>query len=235
MPLGRILELLAGSKAPDTSDVKRRLDALEKSTTELQGELRKTATDLHNKVFDAHKVFTTGMFSLVALLLGYIGVVNRLDVNKATADVRQATTEMQNRVKEAIGDALKRPSIQIYYQGQKLDGQTFEVTASNPTYYFKSIFLSNDGERIADRVTIRLFATSQVFFNPSGDWFDTQSSDTNYPFCYTWNSAVTISAKDEYPIALGSISMGGTNRDLKLQVYYSDTPAVAKFRIVEKK
>jgi hypothetical protein len=76
----RRLEKLESSpqlpSAPTVPEIERRFAALEKSVSDLNG-----------RIFDGHKWFVTVLFSAVAVMLAFFGLLSRWDVKDSTAQL----------------------------------------------------------------------------------------------------------------------------------------------------
>ena len=117
-------------------DAERRLKALEDSVIEI----RKSHLEAH-KWFTS--IFLTVVFSLVGILLAYMGNQSKNDVRASMEDMRtdvhESTKEMAAKVNGAIGEmqknfqnlageSLKKPLLTIATRTGFLDGQVFDIS-----------------------------------------------------------------------------------------------------------
>jgi hypothetical protein len=245
--LRSILEWLANIKTTEdrtkAEDAERRARETESANLERRmSALEKANAELNTKVFDHQKWIGTTLVSVIAIVLTIVGIgtaiISRIDVKDSTGAmerrVNSAIGDMQKDFALLAGDALKKPSIRIDYQGQQLDGQTLE-TGAGMMFSSQTIFLHNAGEKLADHISIRLYTSAKVYPN-NGRWYEeSSSSDTNYPFSFLYGAPVSINAQDDYLIEPFGFQLSASPTKFKLQVYYNGTTSVANFSLAIKK
>jgi len=238
MPLSKILDWLTNEgRSAKTDEAERRVKELEsKILNDRMAAIEKASSDqnakisdLNTKVFDSQKWIGTALIGSASFVLIILGVWSKLDMSHMEKRIDNAITNMQGQFALLAGEALKRPVIQINYQGKALNGEVFEVTPSNPSLLLGVVFLRNDGAKMAEHITIRLNASTPIPY--VGYWNAVRTSDTNYPNCMSWETPVSINANDEYALEMGPLNPG----DFKLQVYYNGTNSIANFKVAVKK
>jgi hypothetical protein len=174
-------------------EIDRRLTALEKSTA-----------DLNNRIFDSHKWFVTVLFSAVAVLLGVYGVMSRLDVRDSTNEMQQkvdkATSEMEKKVQSFVGEALKKPFLEVVTaDDQPLDGTTnivFDNRMGN-VYQIYTVFLKNTGDKRTEPISVR-YSLGQGFeidWDARNDWEQAPAGGKDFLYSfYSRRTTTTIAA-----------------------------------------
>jgi hypothetical protein len=174
-------------------EIDRRLTTLEKSTA-----------DLNNRIFDSHKWFVTVLFSAVAVLLGVYGVMSRLDVRDSTNEMQQkvdkATSEMEKKVQSFVGEALKKPFLEVVTaDDQPLDGTTnivFDNRMGN-VYQIYTVFLKNTGDKRTEPISVR-YSLGQGFeidWDARNDWEQAPAGGKDFLYSfYSRRTTTTIAA-----------------------------------------
>ncbi len=170
-----------------SEDVERRVGSVEQSINELR-----------KNQLEGHKWFTTVMFTLVALLLTVLGISSKSDVREAVRDMRTelrngsqdeqakieaATREMEKRFVALSGEVLKKPLLTISDKQGLLDGRKFELT-SGSAFPIYPMFLTNEGNKKSDPLSIRLYMSEDLFANGSMDWSKVTTNDKEFPVSY---------------------------------------------------
>ena len=213
-------------------------------------ELEKSLTERHLAQITRIFGITTGLIGLFALLvtvaITVLGWMARSDTKDASKKMDDAGKEMKSEVKQAIsdmnqkfemlaGETLKKPRLEILYEGHPLDGRAFEIPQSSGALRLGTIFLHNSGNKRIEYITTRLYATRGITLN--GDWQAFTSPDTNWPVAYILlgTRGIGIDAKETFSFDEAgwiNLSFPITNGACKLDIYYGvEQPAEAKFDV----
>jgi tetrahydromethanopterin S-methyltransferase subunit G len=238
-------------KNDEQNEIKRRLEVLEKSVSDLNNNLVEKHLRTITLVFSC----VTGLIALCALLVTFLGYISKSDVHDSTRDmesrmdktsaeleakVDKTTSEMERKFEALSGEALKKPSLQILFGDQLLDGQEFKIS-SNSQLPFYPLFFKNNGDKKSDPLSIRLYCSTDIGLNGGEYWQRIPSNDKDYPFCYYFMSesrtmGIGVAPKETWAIAgtyEDNVSFVMTNVfNCKLLAFYgADEPAEAKFVI----
>lgn len=208
----------------DFGEAKRRLEALEKS-----------ASDLNNRVFDWQKTFTTIVFVALSAMLTVYGVMSRMEVRDLTAKVDRSIEEMKRNFDELSREAVRKPIVEIVHKNKPLNGQTVPSGTS-----LRPLFLKNVGSKSTEPISIRFFCSSEISMSSSSQMIP--SVDPDFPFSYyvyLGNQTVTIGAGEAFVFdeAFSFSYSGGATSNVvcKLHIYYGgDKPAEALFSVSPK-
>ncbi|HEY5504614.1 MAG TPA: hypothetical protein VIK28_05600 [Sedimentisphaerales bacterium] len=214
-------------------EIERRLAALEKSTA-----------DLNNRIFDSHKWFVTILFSAVAVVLTVYGVMSRLDVKDSTAAmekrVESKTSEMQAKVQALVGEALKKPVLEVVTaDDQPLEGKTNVVYGGGGDFQIYTVFLKNTGDKRTEPVSIRvsLGASFQYGYNGSHDWEQAPTSEKDFAISFYSTRTTTTIAPGQTVNMLSLPIMGDLSKPAlcELEVFYGgEKPVRTRFYISTK-
>lgn len=236
----------------EEKELMRRLEKLQSKLSESETDrrlaaLEKSVSELNSRIFDGHKWFVTVLFSAVAVMLTFFGLFSRWDVKDSTAAmerrVDEKTREMELKVQTIVGDALKKPSLELLYDQLPLDGQTIELNASGnispTTFYLNSLFLRNSGQKRTDPVSM-VISTSRSFdlnWSPQ-QWEGGQSFDKNYAEAISSTRHTTIDAGETVNVQQLALSYDPfrspitSNILCKMEVFYGgQKSAEAKFQL----
>jgi hypothetical protein len=239
-------------KNDERNEIKRRLEVLEKSVSDLNNSLVEKHLRTITLVFSC----VTGLIALCALLVTFLGYISKSDVHEATKDmesrldktsgdletkVDKETSDMERKFEALSGQALKRPSLQILFGDQLLDGQEFTISSGGQLPFYP-LFFKNDGDKRSDPLSIRLYCSTDIGLNVGEDWQRIPSNDKIYPFIYYYLSdsrtmGIGVAPKETWTISSGDFSerLYPTITNVvncKLLVFYgADEPAEAKFVI----
>jgi hypothetical protein len=233
--MGALLKLLGieADNSQEASELRKRLDAAEKSVGELNARLKNVEdglSELRKFHWERHKWFATIMFGLVGVLLSGLGIWSKIDVDRAV-------DRAERQIKDALGTTLKKPAIHIFTTTGRLDGQQVSIPPTGYSFPTIPVFLTNDGDKSTDPVSIRLFLSD--VFQLQDYWTQTASNDKEYPIEYylAWPSGhgPSVASKETWTLATqGTFRWQAQTNVLrcKLLVYYgSEDPAQANFEL----
>lgn len=253
-----------GSEAENIQSQVEELKRAEKDSERRLTELEDSVKEIRRSHLEAHKWFTsiflTVVFSLVGILLAYMGNQSKNDVRASMedmkSDVHESTKEMASKVNGAIaemeknfnnlaGESLKKPLITIATRTGFLDGQVFDISKDR-NFPILPLFLKNEGNKKTGGLSIRLATSSDLGLQNNGwDWQPVESNQKDLPFSYYFRGSsageligiapqetLTFTGGQMLPrlFPTGLITNGII--DCKLQIYYeAEKPAEAKFQL----
>jgi hypothetical protein len=211
-------------------EIERRLTALEKSTA-----------DLNNRIFDSHKWFVTILFSAVAVVLTVYGVMSRLDVKDSTTEMEKRvdskTSEMEAKVRALVGEALKKPVLEVVTaDNQPLEGKTNVVYGDGSEFQIYTVFLKNTGDKRTEPVSIRVSLGSdfRLGYDTRNDWEQAPTSEKDFAISFYSKRTTTTIAPGQtlnvQPLAIqGDLSRPAL---CELEVFYGgEKPVRTRFYI----
>jgi len=200
--------------------------------------------------FDSFKAYTTVLFTALALLLGVLGVLSRIEVRDQVRDMQnqfdKQETALQKKFDEFAGESLKRPQIELLHNGVPLEGQSVSVPF-NPNVWPKnatidSLFIRNTGDRTTEPIALR-FAISrpvQLTYNRNPNWELSTSYEKQYAAAFYSSKQVAVHPGETFNIqplvldwAMGAPADNvATTALCKLEVFYGDAkPSEALFTV----
>jgi hypothetical protein len=211
-------------------ETERRLTALEASIV-----------NLNNRIFDSHKWFVTILFSAVAVLLAVYGVMSRLDVRDSTNEMRskveKATSEMEAKVQSFVGEALKKPFLEIVTaDDQPLEGKTNIVYSEmgQKYHHIYSIFLKNSGEKRTESISVRISFPPGFQLDERNEWEEAPTGGKDFAVSfYSRRTTTTIAPSQKLNLQPLPFS-GDLSRPMlcELEVFYGgDKPARDRFYV----
>jgi hypothetical protein len=159
--------------------------------------------------------------------------------------------DFEDRFDKLSGETLKKPNLQIKYQGKFLDQQVIHIAKSQKGFLLPQISIENNGEREVTLPSINIFFSTNIEklnLKPEHGfiesyWEERPSSETMYPKQFEYviygvrEDLATISPKEVDNISateILGISDSVTEIDCMMKVYYAtQPPAVARFRLIK--
>jgi len=198
--------------------------------------------------FDSFKVYTTVLFTSLALLVGISGVLSRIEVRDQMKEMQtqfdKQAAVLQKKFEDFAGESLKRPQIQLLHDGRLLEGQSiplpFQANVSPKSATIDSLFIRNTGDKTTEPIALRIAINRPVFLTYHGNphWEQATSYEKEYVSAFYSSKQVSVHPGETFniqPLALDWV-MGqhpdntATNVRCKLEVFYGGArPSEATF------
>lgn len=198
--------------------------------------------------FDAFKAYTTVLFTALALLLGVLGVLSRIEVRDQVKDMQtqfdKQAAALQTKFENFAGESLKRPQIQLLHDGRPLEGQSvlvpFHANSWPKQATIDSLFIRNVGDRTTEPIALRIAISRPVRSSHQRNphWEQATSYEKEYTSAFYSSKQVAVHPGETFNIQplvldwdMGQPSENtATNALCKLQVFYGGArPSEATF------
>lgn len=209
---------------------------MEKKKTDTSIELLKKDLDNLNKriddqnsFFNNHLKITTVILAIAALILSYLSLSSRNDVN-------EAIKEMEKKFDQLSKQALATPSIELFYESKTLDGKIIEINIDkNNTFELTGIIIKNMGDGITKFLSMKFFLSENItkIKTQYWDWDIEVNYDKNYKSFFSNGGQIPVSPGEVWnlPILKGKLEKDA-NKDIKcrLEIYFGvQNPKVSHF------
>jgi hypothetical protein len=247
-PGAKVEEAAHIAQAVETAQVGRRVATLEGDIRRLENSLVERHAKLITIIFSCMTAFV----ALCAILVTALGFLSK-------SESREATKEMESKVKEALVDmdkrflalaneALKKPALQLLCDGAPLENRVinlpYQANVSPMEATFTTLFVKNIGDKRTEPLSIRLSLAVPVepSFMSHQDWEPAASFETNFPSSFYSTRHATVAPGETLNIhpllltwdraGLWGIPGGQTNIPCRIQVFYGgEKPAEAQFQV----
>ena len=203
---------------------------------------RLSAKQLSKKAYAA--VFIAA-FSYAACFMAWRDEFRRADaLRDANIALQTQLDAAKNQRSEAFPSSMQKggPRIVILRNGHPLEGQTILLPVAQPFFVIGQLQEKNTGnEKTAIAPTVRLYFEKSFSsgYPENGWWQIMQSDDRAYTLAAYWACDRPISAGETWQIPEKSGQIRGDSSSefvsgVKMTVYYGDSSASARFKIMRK-
>ena len=238
------------AEAPNTTPVR-----IEQTELDNDAMHRKIAGIVHDEMhplqerhYDSYKAYTAILFTALALLVGILGILSRIEVRDQVKDMQSRFDKQESDMKKNFellaGESLKRPNIELLHEGKPLASQSVQIRyhkhSSPNDATLDTIFMRNSGDKRTEPIAMRISIGADVNLNPRNTgqrWEKTTTSDKNYAASFYSSQYVMVHPGETFsvhPLYLDwDMNTLMTNTSCKLDVFYGDAkPAEALFHVV---
>jgi hypothetical protein len=235
------------AQAMEAAQVGRRVATLEDDVRTLENSLVERHAKLITIIFSCMTAFV----ALCAILVTALGFLSK-------SESREATKEMESKVKEALvdmdkrflalaGEALKKPALQLLSDGAPLESRVIDVplqvNVSGMPAPLATLFVKNTGEKRTEPLSIRISLAASVGASwDHQDWEPAASFDKEFAASFYSTRHATVAPGETLNIHTLSLVWDRvlpwgppgiqTNVPCKIQVFYGgEKPAEAQFQI----
>lgn len=215
----------SSTRITDNSDLDRRLAALEKSVAEL-----------NKSHIDILKWTIATVFPVIAILLAALGILTRYDASQAIKDA-------QSKIAALVGEALKKPILELLHEGTVLENQLVDLFHDGPdgvTPYevsLSTLLLKNTGNRRTEPLSVYIFSTVPLrLAYGQQEWEQAVSDKKEYASSFISTRHTTVAPEETlniHPLVFDWTNIDRqTNVQCTIQVYYGgEKTAEARFRV----
>jgi hypothetical protein len=203
----------------------------------------KDKTEVENMILEAKLDISESRFKLILYLAGgflaLFGVMLPLFLSwDSSGRVDKAIEKMENSFKELAGTQLRKPDIECYFKGEKLNNRTLSFD------YYKDLDIEvrNTGNAITKDLQF-YFYISDVPENDiylSGGWWDEigkLSDEPTFPNSYKYAGVLYLNPKETFkiPFTFTTSDNKGSKASVLLKIYYGQPePKKIPFNIIIK-
>lgn len=164
---------------------------------------------LQKRYEDAHRYFKFTL-TVITLIFLFVGVIVTVLSIASKSDINEAINRMDRRFEVLSGEALKKPEIKLFYDGEPISGRSIDIARnSGEVISLKDFDLKNVGNRTAENIRIKFYFSipiRQVITllpdgaGVSGPWEVYKSPDKDLRGLLIYYETVSLNPGEPYSI-----------------------------------
>ncbi len=135
----------------------------------LKQELELRIKSLEDKQKESHQFFKHTLTAITIIFI-FVGIIIAVLSISSKKEISDATREMERKFEVLSNQALIKPKLEIFYNGQPISGNTLTIEDySNLTIPLDKIFIKNIGSKSAQDISINIHLSKNIHLEETRD------------------------------------------------------------------
>lgn len=210
---------------------------------------------LEKRYQDSHRFFRHTL-SVITIIFLFVGIIITVLSIVSKQEVSDAIKEMERKFEILVGQALRKPLIEVYFENKPITGKTtnIEFGLERPLHAhvvrFSGLFIKNIGDKKAEDVTFHFYFSKKIHemgrVDDAGRYTLVYLENSlkasaleHYPHLLTLRDRISLNPLQPWDFPVNTILFYPrevpAKVNVKLLIFYgSEEPAEANFTLIKK-